>query len=151
MVERSAMKHTQETLDTLLENGTRDFSGCDLSGLSFKKYSKENLSIFAEMNLDESFFCRDNNLDFEQLCLASLKGAYMEEMIVTWGITLWCEKKKYNYEEKVCLKEKIKSFSMAYKETNNGEFLLKSDIPFMIRGCSMKSFQYLKPCLDNLL
>ena len=142
MVERCTMKkYTQEELDQAVKNGVKDFSGCDLSGLSFKDFVDEGLVVFAEMDLNDSNLDKCN-LNFDQTLLANLKGAYTDSMVYHWGITF------SDGSVKKCSNETInKLFSLSntfeklYKETENGEFLTE-------KGMSMKPYFYLKPALE---
>ena len=146
MVERGAIKkYTQEEFDQSVKDGIRDFSGCDLSGLSFKDFVDENLVVFAEMNLNDAYLDKCN-LDFDQTLLARLKGAYTDSMVAYWGITCSdgsvtkCSDEEINRLFSVSYKwEKL------YKETENGKFLTETkNGPRM----SMKPYFYLKPALE---
>lgn len=148
MVERGAIKkYTQEEFDQSVKDGIRDFSGCDLSGLSFKDFVDENLVVFAEMNLNDAYLDKCN-LDFDQTLLANLKGAYTDSIVYYWGITF------SDGSVTKCSNEQInKLFSLSdhfeklYKETENGKFLTKGKGNEFSNMC-MKAFFYLKPALE---
>ncbi len=142
MVKGSPMKkYTQEELDQAVKNGAKDFSGCDLSGLSFKDFVDEGLVVFAEMDLNDSNLdgC---NLNFDQTLLANLKGAYTDSIVYYWGITFSdgsitkCSNETIN--KLFSLSDK---FEKLYKETENGKFLTEKKM-------CMKSYFYLKPALE---
>jgi len=142
VVERGAIKkYTQEEFDQSVKDGIRDFSGCDLSGLSFKDFVDENLVVFAEMNLNDAYLDKCN-LNFDQTLLARLKGAYTDSIVYYWGITFSdgivrkCSNETIN--KLLSLSDK---FEKLYKETENGKFLTKE-------GMSIKPYFYLKPALE---
>ena len=134
-------RYTQEELDQAVKNGVKDFSGCDLSGLSFKDFVDECLVVFAEMDLSDSNLDKCN-LNFEQTLLANLKGAYTDSVVYHWGITAT------DGGIKKCSNETINklfflsnTFEKLYKETENGKFLTEKKM-------CMKSYFYLKPALE---
>ena len=148
MVKGSPMKkYTQEELDQAVKNGVKDFSGCDLSGLSFKDFVDEGLVVFAEMDLNDSNLdgC---NLNFEQTLLANLKGAYTDSIVYYWGITATDGGiKKCSNETINKLFSLSNTFEKLYKETENGKFLTKKEDGHLSNMC-MKPYFYLKPALE---
>ena len=146
MVDRGAIKkYTQEEFDQSVRDGIRNFSGCDLSGLSFKDFVDENLVVFAEMNLNDAYLDKCN-LNFDQTLLDNLKGAYTDSIVCYWGITF------SNNSVRKCSDEEInRLFSLSdkweklYKETENGKSLTENENG---QRMSMKPYFYLKPALE---
>lgn len=148
MVKRGAIKkYTQEEFDQSVKDGIKDFSGCDLSGLSFKDFVDENLVVFAEMNLNDAYLDKCN-LNFDQTLLARLKGAYTDSIVYYWGITFSdgivrkCSNETIN--KLLSLSDK---WEKLYKETENGKFLTKDENGHRM---SMKPYFYLKPALESV-